>query len=171
MNVFIKLCNISFWMASFARSNETEIQNTNDQVSTDASSGDIKEYEDETQSEFEEEKEEEIFAEKCIEELSAKNIEFVNMDRKNNKTDICRNIQKDDQRKMLRRTLKMNLVTIALLLFILPRHCLAIYYYQCYATQGSCTNYLLLFNKAAFLQLCVTFSLPLIVSRLVEQIS
>ena len=153
------------------RSNETEIQSTNDQVSTDASSQDIKEYEEETMSESEEDQEEKISAKKFMEEFSSKNKELVHIDRKKTETNISRNIMKDDQRKMLRSTLKMNLVTIALLLFILPRHCLAIHYYQCYVTQGNCTNYLLLFNKAAFLQLCVTFTLPLIVSRLVDQIS
>ena len=95
----------------------------------------------------------------------------VHNDSTETETETLTNIQKDDQREILRSALKMNLVTIALLLFLLPRHCLAIYYYRCYVTQGGCTNYLLLFNIAAFLQLCVTFTLPIIVSRLVEHIS
>ena len=128
------------------------------------SSQNIKEVDDDTQIEFEEEKSDE-----CNKEFSTK----INIpaDVHNDRMETLRNMKKDDQRKILRSTLKMNLVTIALLLFLLPRHCLAIYYYRCYVTQGGCTNYLLFFNRAAFLQLCVTFTLPIIVSRLVEHIS
>ena len=156
-------------MAALTRSKGTEGENTNDKDSNQDSPRDINE--EETQSELEEEQEIQILAEKCIEEFSAKDIEPIQIERRKINANNIRNIKKNDQRKMLKSTLKMNLVTIALLLFLLPRHCLAFYYYQCYVTQGSCTNYLQLFNKAAFLQLCVTFSLPLIVSRLVEQIS
>ena len=137
------------------------------------SSQNIKEVDYETQIEFENNQEGKKSAHECNKELSTKmNIPAdVHNEKKETETETLRNMKKDDQRKMLRSTLKMNLVTIALLLFLLPRHCLAIYYYRCYVTQGGCTNYLLFFNRAAFLQLCVTFTLPIIVSRLVEHIS
>ena len=83
---------------------------------------------------------------------------------------LRRNAKNEDQMMTLKTTLKINLVTIVLLLFLLPRHCLAIYHYQCYLIQGGCSNYLLLFNRVAALQICVTVILPLLVARTTDKI-
>ena len=85
--------------------------------------------------------------------------------------ELRRHAKNDGQMRILKTTLRMNLVTIVLLLFLLPRHILAIYNYQCYLREGGCSNYLLFFNRAAFLQICVTFILPLVVLGIIDKIS
>ena len=86
-------------------------------------------------------------------------------------TELRRHARNDDQMRILKTTLRMNLVTIVLLLFLLPRHILAIYNYQCYLREGGCSNYLLFFNRVAFLQICVTFILPLVVVCTIDKIA
>ena len=86
-------------------------------------------------------------------------------------TELRRHARNDDQMRILKTTLRMNLVTIVLLLFLLPRHILAIYNYQCYLSEGGCSNYLLFFNRVAFLQICVTFILPLVVVCTIDKIA
>ena len=86
-------------------------------------------------------------------------------------TELRRHARNADQMRILKTTLRMNLVTIVLLLFLLPRHILAIYNYQCYLSEGGCSNYLLFFNRVAFLQICVTFILPLVVVCTIDKIA
>ena len=72
-------------------------------------------------------------------------------------------------RSMLVSTLKMNLLTLVLLLFIVPRHLLIIYYSSCYLIAGGCDAYLILFDRVAFLQSCVTFILPAILAKMMDK--
>ena len=71
---------------------------------------------------------------------------------------------------MLMRTLKMNLVTLVLMVFIVPRHLLTIYSINCYLTPGGCDQYLKWFNKVGFLQICVVIILPAILTKMIDKI-
>ena len=73
-------------------------------------------------------------------------------------------------KSMLVSTMKMNLVTLVLIVFIVPRHLLTIYYTSCYLTPGGCDEYLKLFNKVGFLQICVVIILPAMLTKMIDDI-
>ena len=77
---------------------------------------------------------------------------------------------KDHCKTMLISTLKMNLLTMVLVVFIAPRHLLAIYYQSCYLTPGGCDVFFKMFLGISFVQICVTFMFPFIFIRVIDKI-
>ena len=71
---------------------------------------------------------------------------------------------------MLVSTLKMNLLTMVLVVFIVPRHLLAIYYKSCYLTPGGCDEFFKMFLGISFMQICVTFIFPFVLIRVIDKI-
>ena len=72
-------------------------------------------------------------------------------------------------RKMLKRTLKMNLLTLSLLFILLPIQILTIKYENCNDLQGGCDTYFRSMLVISVLQICVGFLHPLVVLIILEQ--
>ena len=72
-------------------------------------------------------------------------------------------------RLMLKKTLKMNLLTLALLFTLLPIQILTIIYENCNDAQGECDTYFNSMLVISVLQICVGFLHPLVVLIILEQ--
>ena len=81
-----------------------------------------------------------------------------------------RSAENDRFKAMLVTTLKMNILSLTLLVFVVPRQLLNIYYMSCYQTAGGCEVYLKLLLRISFMQVCVTFVHPFIVLRMIDKI-
>ena len=73
------------------------------------------------------------------------------------------NNSQDQTTKMLMSTLKMNIITLILFIYIIPTQLLNILNNSCYEDEEGCTTYNQYFFKFAFVQFCVTFIHPLLV--------
>ena len=96
----------------------------------------------------------------------------------NNSTNVNLNLNFQREAKaqkafkmMLLKTLKINMITLMIFIYIVPKHILILHYQSCYESQEGCTKFEEYFTKVSFLQFFVSLIHPLIVLKLTEDLN